>query len=299
MTNINSTTGSKITELKNKNIFFQLLLTDSRMQIGIITVLFFLFLATLGPIVWPVDLTSNYANRFQPPSFEHILGTDYAGRDTWAMLVHGTRDIMLTSALAGFFTVIIALIVGSFAGFLGGVVDVILMRIVDIFLTVPSFPIMMIMAAMFNVKDPISIGLILSIWSWAGLARAIRSKLLSLKESDFVQANKMLNLPTTHIIIHELFPNMMSYILVNFIRIMRGALTASVGLMFLGIIPYSPTNWGMMLNLAVFQTGAIYVPNGIWYLLAPMGAIILFQYGTLCFANALEQVFNPRLRENE
>lgn len=80
---------------------------------------------------------------------------------------------------------------------------------------------------------------------------------------------------------------------------MRGALTASVGLMYLGIIPYSPTNWGMMLNMAIFQTGAIYVPRALPYLLAPMGSIILFQYGGLCLARGLEEMFDPRLRAHE
>lgn len=289
----------RIGELKKKSSFLALLFEDRKMQIGVGVVLFFLLMATIGPILFPLDLTTDYANRFQQPSFEHILGTDFAGRDTWSMLVHGSRDVMLTAALTAVFSVMFGILVGSLAGLSGGIVDIILMRIVDIMLTVPSFPVMMIMAAMFKVSDPISIGLILSIWSWAGLARAIRAEILSLKTREFVQVAKMLNLPVMYIIMYELIPNMMSYIIINFIRIMRSALTASVGLMFLGIIPYSPTNWGMMLNLAVFQTGSIYVPRGIWYLLAPMGAIILFQYGTLCLTNGLEELFNPRLRENE
>jgi len=299
MKNRNSIIKTKIDQLKRKNVFWALLFGDWKMQIGVIIVLFFVFLATIGPLIFPLDLTTDYENRFKAPSFEHILGTDFAGRDTWAMLVHGSRDVMITAAMAGVFTVLIALFIGSIAGFVGGITDIILMRITDVFLTIPSFPVMMILGATLRVNNPFSIGFILSIWSWAGLARGIRSKILSLKESEFILAAKMLNLPTRHIIIHELAPSLMSYILVNFIRIMRGALTASVGLMFLGIIPYAPTNWGMMFNLAIFQTGAIYVPQGIWYLLAPMGAIILFQYGTLMLANSLEEIFNPRLRENE
>lgn len=289
----------KINKLKRENTFVSLILENKRMQIGIITVVLFILMAAIGPAIFPLDLKTDYANRFQPPSFKHFIGTDFAGRDTWSMLVNGSRDVMLTAAFAATFSMLFGILVGSIAGFNGGLIDIILMRIVDAMLTIPSFPVMMIMAAMFKVSNPIGIGFVLSLWVWAGLARAIRAQILSLKTREFIQVARMLNLSKFYIIIHELVPNIMNFIIVNFIRTMRGALTASVGLMYLGIIPYAATNWGMMLNLAVFQTGSIYVPKGIWYMLAPMGAIILFQYGTLCLANGLEELFNPRLRENE
>jgi len=289
----------KINKLKRKSTFISLVFENKRMQIGIITVVFFILMVTIGPAIFPLDLKTDYANRFQTPSFKHFIGTDFAGRDTWSMLVHGSRDVILTAVFAAMFSMLFGILVGSIAGFSGGWTDIILMRIVDAMLTIPSFPVMMIMAAMFKASNPVSIGIVLSLWVWAGLARAIRAQILSLKTREFIQVAKMLNLSRFYIIIHELVPNIMNYIIVNFIRTMRGALTASVGLMYLGIIPYSATNWGMMLNLAVFQTGSIYVPRAIWYTLAPMGAIILFQYGTLCLASGLEELFNPRLRENE
>jgi len=206
----------------------------------------------------------------------------------------------VTALLTGIFAVGIAVVVGILAGFVGGWVDVVLMRLIDVLLTIPQFPIMMVFAAVFRVKDPISIGAILAMWMWAGLARAIRAQILVLREREFIEAAQVLRLGTWHILFHELMPNVMSYIVLNFVRIVRGGLTASVGLMFLGLIPYSPTNWGVMLNMAVFQSGAIYImPGGLPYLLVPMGAIILFQYGALCLAYGLEEWFNPRLRAHE
>jgi peptide/nickel transport system permease protein len=84
--------------------------------------------------------------------------------------------------------------------------------------------------------------------------------------------------------------------MINFIDLARNAITASVGIMLLGLVPLSVTNWGMMLNMAIFQTGAIYVPSALPYLLSPMGAIILFQYALICFASGIEEIFDPRLR---
>jgi len=279
--------------------FLRFFTGNRRALIGLVILTFFVLMATVGPVVVPLDLTSRYEERFQLPSFSHPLGTDFAGRDIWAQLVHGSRDVMTTAFLAALFAVGIGVILGSMAGMRGGWVDILLMRATDIMLTVPSFPIMMIFAVMLRVKDPVSIGAILAIWAWPGLARAIRSEILSLREREFIEACRILGLPTRHILFQELVPNLMPFVFINFIRMMRGALTASVGLMYLGIIPYSPTNWGMMFNMAIFQTGAIYVPRALPYLLAPMGSIILFQYGGLCLAHGLEEMFEPRLRAHE
>lgn len=266
---------------------------------GLALMVMFALMATVGPHIVPLDLATRWEQRFQSPSLAHLLGTDHAGRDILTQLIHGSRDVLAIAVFAASLAVVIAIIVGGVSGLIGGYTDVALMRGVDILLTVPSFPVMMVFAVMLEVRNPLSIGFILAIWMWAGLARAIRAQILSLKEREFIEAAKLLNLGTRHILFRELVPNLMPYIVVNFVRMMRGALTASIGLMFLGIIPFSPTNWGVMLNLAMFHTGGVIARGSIFYFLAPMGAIILFQYGSLCFANALEERFNPRLREHE
>lgn len=279
--------------------FFHAFKGNKKALFGLSVLIFFALMATFGPYVVPLKLTTDFSQRFQLPSLEHWLGTDYLGRDVFQELVHGSRDVILIAALAGFFAVTIGVIIGSIAGFMGKYVDMILMRIVDIFLTVPSFPVMMIFAATFRVSDPVSIGIILAVWSWPGLARAIRSQVLSLKEREYVEAARLLKLSKVHMLFGELVPNLMSYITVNFVRMTSGALTAGVGLMFLGLIPYSPTNWGMMLNMAFFQTGSIYVPRALFTILSPMVCIMLFQYGALNFANGLDEWFNPQLRAHE
>lgn len=287
---------SKLSGMLN---FLRFAKTNRQGLFGLATMMIFVFMAAVGPLIVPLDLTTRWERRFQPPSLAHPLGCDYAGRDILMQLIHGSRDAIMTALLTAFFAVTIAIIVGGAAGLIGGYFDAALMRGVDILLTVPSFPIMMMFAIMLRVRDPVSVSFILAIWMWAGLARAIRSQILSLKERPFIEAAKLLDLGARHILFRELVPNVMSYIVVNFVRMMRGALTASIGLMFLGIIPYSPTNWGVMLNLAMHHTGGIFARRALFYYLAPMGAIVLFQYGALCVAKALEERFNPRLREHE
>lgn len=276
--------------------FFLVIKRNKKSFAGFIILMFFLIMAIIGPMVIKLDTTQRFSERLQGPSISHILGTDYAGRDTFATLVHGSRDVLLIAFFTGLFTVAIAFLIGTISGVVGGKVDALLMLITNVVLTVPSFPIMMILSLLVQIRDPVSFAAVLSLWSWSGLARAIRSQILSLKQRDFIEASRILGLSLPHVIFKEMLPNMTSYISINFIMIMRGAITASVGLMLLGLVPFSSTNWGMMLNLAMTQTGALYDPNSMFYFLSPVLAIMLFQMGCLFFANGLDEALNPRLR---
>jgi len=275
---------------------YRVLRRNKRALAGFLILAGFLLMAAIGPYVVPLDMTAHYEQRYLPPSLAHPLGTDYVGRDTFALIVHGSRDVLSIAFFAAVFTVGIALTVGMLSGLQGGMLDALLMLLTNTVLTIPKFPVMLVFATIFHVKDPVSLAIILSVWAWGGLARAVRSQILSLKEREFIEAARVMGLSLGHIIIKELLPNIMPYVAINFLYIMKDAITASVGLMLLGVIPFSASNWGMMLNLAIKQAGAIYIPQGIYYATAPMVAIILFQLGALFFAHGLDEVLNPRLR---
>ncbi len=271
---------------------------NKRAFVGFLILLFFFLMATIGPVIVPLDMTSHYAERYKPPSWEHPLGTDYAGRDVLALIVHGSRDVLLIAFVAALFTITIGITIGMLAGLQGGIVDTLLMILTNAVLTVPSFPVMLIIGSVLGdeVRNIITFGALLSIWSWGGLARATRSQVLSLKEREFIEAARVLGLSTFHIIFGELLPNIMPYVTISFLTTMRGAITASVGLMLLGLIPFSSMNWGMMMNMAMTQSGAIYLPQALSYVLSPMMAIVLFQLGAVFFAHGLDEVLDPRLR---
>ena len=256
-------------------------------------------MATVGPEVVPLNLKTDFSQRYKPPSFQHPLGTDYGGRDIFQQIVHGSRDVLTIAALAAMYAITIAVTIGILSGLLGGIVDAILTGLTDIFLTIPSFPVMMAIAAVFEVRDPFSFAAILAIWMWAGLARSIRAEVLSLKQKEFIEAARILGLGTSHIVFREILPNIMPYIVINFITMIRSAITASVGIMFLGIVPFKITHWGVMLYMAMFQYGAVYVPEGIYYALAPLFCIVLLEYGAISLAHGLDEIFNPRLKTYE
>jgi len=139
------------------------------------------------------------------------------------------------------------------------------------------------------------LALILGVLSWPALTRAIRAQVLSLREREFVEAARALDLGTRHIILKEILPNMMSYIAINLIFAMTAAIYAQVGLVFLGLVPFSGSNWGVMLSLA-WTRGAIFYKGSLWYIMAPVAAIALFQLSLVSFTRLLEEIFNPRLR---
>jgi len=284
------------------NLYYNILrpiFKNRRALVGFTILMGFVVMAIVGPLVVPLNLKTNWKERFKPPSLEHPLGTDYGGRDIFQQIVHGSRDVLLIAALSALFAILLAVTIGITSGFLGGAVDVVLMGITDIFLTIPSFPVMMAIAAVLKVRDPFSFAAVISIWMWAGLARSIRAEVLSLKQKEFIEAAKILGLGTFHIVFREIMPNIMPYIAINFITMMRAAITASVGIMFLGIVPFKITHWGVMLNLAMFQYGAVYVPEGVHYALAPLLCIVLLEYGAVSLSHGLEEIFNPRLKTYE
>lgn len=266
------------------------------MKLGLAILTFFALMATLGPEVVPLDMTPDYAQRFQSPNLHHLLGTDYAGRDIAAQIVHGSRDILLIAFLSALLSTVVALLVGVTAGLSGGWRDAALSTLCDVLLTVPTFPVMAILAALWPVKGPFSFALVLSLWSWPGLARSLRAQVLGLKQREFLEAAFLLCMGRWHILTNEILPNLMPSVALNFINLTRSAITASVGIMLLGLVPLRVDNWGMMLNLAAFQSGAIFLPHAYSYLLSPLAAIVLFQLGLIALSRGLEERFDPRLR---
>jgi peptide/nickel transport system permease protein len=140
------------------------------------------------------------------------------------------------------------------------------------------------------------LALLLGFLSWPVLLRAVRSQVLSLKQRDYVEAARALDLGTRHIIFSEVLPNMMTYIAISFALGMTQAIYNQVALIYLGLVPLSGANWGVMINLA-WVRGAIFYQDSLLYILSPIMAIALFQLAVVWMTRSLEEVFNPRLRE--
>ena len=276
---------------------FMTIVRNRRALVGTIILVCYILLAIFGPMLADKDqLKSNIRHRLEGPSWEHPLGTDNNGRDTLTQFVFGARNVLTVALVAAIMTLAIASVIGMVSGLCGGWVDSILMFITNIIMTVPSMPIMMLLATVMTAEDPFTFGFVLSIWSWSGLARSIRAQVMSAKNRDYIEAAKILGMPTRHIIISEMLPGLTSYLTMNLIFSMRGAISASVTLMFLGVAKFSASHWGMMIQIALNSTGALFGSSALIYFLTPVIGIVIFGIGCFFFASGLDEALNPRLR---
>lgn len=278
--------------------FFSAIYYNKKAFIGFILVMFFVLMASVGPMIYHLDTAIHYGDRLAPPSWKHILGTDYAGRDTFTEIVIGSRQVLETAFWAALISLTTGAIVGMVAGFVGGLLDEVLMVIINVVLTIPSFSLNLILAAIFSVQNAVAFGVLLSVTAWAPLALGVRAQVLSLRERDYITVARVMGLGRGYIIGKELLPNIMSYLTINFVQSASGAVQASVGIMLLGLVPYSITNWGQMLNIAINQNGGLSNPGGLYYMASPILALSLFTFACFLLANGIDDFFNPRLRTN-
>ena len=265
--------------------------------LGLVLVVGFALMAIVGPYLYPENLPVDPLNIDAEPSLEHPLGTDFAGTDVLALIITGARYVLFAAAIAAVIHVVIGTSFGLVSGYYLGATDSVLMRITDFALTVPSFPLLIVLSTIWDFGSAWAMGFVLGIVGWGALARAVRSQTLSLRERGFIEAARGLGLSRTHIIVRELLPNVAPYIAMNLLLSVTAAIYAEVGLFFLGVVPFGTNNWGVMLNLAVFQAGAISSTDALTYLLSPLVAILLVTLGVVLILDAIDELFNPRLRE--
>jgi peptide/nickel transport system permease protein len=264
--------------------------------LGLGIIVFFALMAIFGPMLYPKNLPIDPTALYAPPSLAHPLGTDFAGTDTLSLIITGARYVLFAAAMAGLFVALFGTVVGLASGYLGGAADAVLMRVTDFILTIPGFPLLVVLSTVWKFGQPVAMGFVLGIVGWGGLARAVRSQTLSLRERGFVEASRGLGMSSLHTIFKEILPNIMPYIAMNLLVAIVGSIYSEVGLFFLGVVPFNVNNWGVMLNLAVFSAGAITTAKALPYLLSPMVAILLVTLGVVLFLDAVDEMFNPRLR---
>jgi peptide/nickel transport system permease protein len=267
--------------------------------IGIVILVFFTLLAVFGPYLYSGPLAVDPDDIYAGPSAQHWLGTDFAGSDVLQELVLGARYVLEVAALSGLFALVIGTVVGLLAGYHRGLADSALMRLTDFVLTIPGLPLLIVLASIWNFGKPLEMATALGVTGWGGISRAVRSQTLSLRERGFLEAVRGLGLPSYKVIFKELLPNLAPFIAMQLMLAIMTFMAAEVALFYLGVVPFSSTNWGVMLNQAIFQGGALQSGSALTYLFAPLVCILLVVLGVVLFLDAIDELFNPRLRERK
>ncbi|WP_123539112.1 ABC transporter permease [Halosimplex salinum] len=276
---------------------FLIIWTDWRARIGFTIVFTYLFMGLVGPhIIEPTEVgeAGALAKPFQ--NMDYPLGTDDMGRDLLSQVVFSTTEILKMVTSGALATVGVGTMVGAIAGYKGGWIDTVLSSITDIFINLPGLPTVMVLALLLPIgNNPYVVGLLLSIAAWGGLARAIRSQMLTLRGESFVEASRAMGISSRAIIFKEIVPHLMPFVVINLTNAARRVIFSAVALYYLGILPFENLNWGITLNLA-YGSGAHYRPGALHWFLVPMIAIIVFSVGLILLGQSLDRVFNPRVR---
>ncbi len=266
---------------------------------GLFFIIFMLLLCFIGPLFSPyakgiVDVTAMQ----KPPSSLHWLGTDKLGRDVLTRLMQAGQ-ISLTIGIASMFlSLLLGAIIGSVSGYYGGVVDTIFMRLADILMSIPSLPLLMIIAAILNeMKVPgqfriYVVMIMLSLVGWPSLARLIRGQVLSLREQPFMMAADVLGLTDFRKIVYHLIPNVMPILIVVATLNIAGAILNESVLSYLGVGVIPPTpSWGNMISAA---NNLIDFQKRPWLWVTPGMAIFLTVISINLLGDGLRDVLDPK-----
>ena len=263
--------------------------------LGFIILILLAFGAVFAPYLTPYEWNeTNVLNTNAEPDSEHILGTDSMGRDTLTRVLYGGRVSLTVGLVATGMIILIGTLAGGVAGYYGGTIDNIIMRIADVFISMPFLPLAITMVAIFGASI-YNIMLVIGILGWPSLARLVRGEILSLKEQEFMEAARALGIKDRNQIFRHLLPNTMAPIIVNGTLAIASAILLEAMLSFLGmgVNPPTPT-WGNMLNAAQ----SMYVLQHRWWLWVPPGIAIFVAVMSLnLVGDALRDALDPRLKE--
>lgn len=270
--------------------------SDWRTRTGIAIIVFYLLLGTVGVqlIHSPSDTGPRLIGMFK--NMKYPLGTNNLGEGILANIAYATPPMLKMITAGAVFSTVIATVIGTVAGYKGGYTDRVLSTISDIAMTIPGLPLIMIVAVLFTPESPYFVGVVLAINAWAGLARMIRSQVLELRDQSYVEASRIMDVPLHRIILDDILPNIMPYVLISFVNTARAVIFGSVALYYLGVLPSDLRNWGLMLNRAYSTGGALYSWRTAYWIILPMGAIVLLSFGLVLFSQGTERLFNPRIR---
>lgn len=248
----------------------------------------------LGPVLSGGDPLATVGGLYDNPTLPHPLGTDNFGRDVFIQLMYGTRTSLLIGTIAGAVATGIGVLIGTIAGFRGGFADESLMGVTNVVITIPSIVVLLLISVAVEVRSVLVMGLIIGITSWPWTARAVRAQASSLRTREHVDVARLSGVGTPSLIVWEIIPYMMSYILMAFVLQLASGILAEAALSLLGLGPSGTVSLGLMLQWALLWES---VRNGVWWVFTPPTIFLtIITFALLLMQAGMDEVFNPRLR---
>ena len=271
--------------------------SDPAGRMGLIILAIVTFASVLGPMLLPFDpsnVGSVASDILAAPSLSHLMGTDELGRDLLREFLAGAGVSLTVGLLATVISIGVGAVIGLVAGYFGRWVDVLLMRITDFFLVLPTIPLVIVLAAIIGQSLQITI-LVIGLTGWPPIARIVRSQVLTLRERQFVVRVQSMGASHLRLMGLHILPNVAPLIFANAVLVIAGSILAEATLAFLGLGDPVHVSWGTMLHFA-FVSGA--VGRGVWWYFLPPGlGIVVVVLGFTLAGHSLDRILNPRLRE--
>lgn len=258
--------------------------------VGLVLFSLIVLMAIFAPVLAPHD-PYEVGMSYEKPSSEHLLGTDQSGRDVLSRIIYGSRVSLAVGVGAVLVFVIIGTLLGAVAGYFGGWIDMVVMRMTDVFM---SFPYLMVILVLVSIMGPglFNIVLVLGALGWPPIARLVRGSILSVKQMDYVQSGIALGFKTPRILFNHILPNVLAPILVNATFGIASAIITEASLSFLGMGVQPPTaSWGNMLT----EAQSITVLSTQPWLWIPAGMLIVIAVLSVNFmGDGLRDALDPR-----
>lgn len=242
----------------------------------------------------PLEMNLSPQGMLQPPSLEHLCGTDNLGRDVFSRMVYGARVSLSVGFIAVFISMVIGVFLGGVSGYYGGRPDAFIMRFVEVMYCFPTLFLIMIVVAFLG-PNIVNVMIVIGITSWAGLCRLVRAEFFTLRERDFVHAAKVQGVSDMRVIFRHILPNAMGPVYVSATLSVGAAILIESALSFLGLGVQIPTpSWGNILT-----AGKNYIDYAWWLTLFPGLAILVTVLSFNLIGESLREMLDPRLRERK
>jgi len=271
----------------------RILLGSSALAAGAVMLALVSAIAVLAPWIAPYDPRAISPTSLEPPSTAHLLGTNDAGSDILSRLIWGSRTSLVVAACATALVLAIALVLGLTAGLRGGWVDIVLMRVTDVFLALPVVPLLIFVAALVAPSLGLSI-LLIGLLTWPETARIVRSQTLSLRDRGFVRSARGFGAGPLYVMRRHVIPALGPLLVVNLVQIAGVVIGIEAGLAFLGLGDPSAVSWGQELERALSHQSILIGSTWVWWLLPSGLALGYTLFSLLLIGMGLEPWFNPR-----
>jgi ABC-type dipeptide/oligopeptide/nickel transport system permease subunit len=248
-------------------------------------------IALLAPIIAPYN-PSWYGTSRRPPSMDHIFGTDNVGHDMLTLVMYGARISIYVGLASVIIEMAVGISIGMIAGYFGGIIDEILMRITDVVFSLPAIMMLLVAVSMFETRGENIIILIMGLLDWPFMARVVRGEYLSLRETTYVEAAKSMGASGWRIMVRHILPNMLSVVIVLATMDIPWFIFYEATLTFLGFGDPMSASWGVLL-----QNGYMFAQSYWWIITFPGLAILFTSLGFNLFGDGLREALDVRVRE--